>query len=92
MAWVEKDLKDHPLSTPCYGQGHQHQTRLPRAASSLALSACRDGVRVDSPVPGPPPCCVWLWLPGEADTGAAQRCGSLHPANLRATLYSKSIE
>jgi len=23
MAWVEKDHNDHPVSTPCYGQGHQ---------------------------------------------------------------------
>jgi len=23
MAWVKKDLKDHLVSTPCHGQGHQ---------------------------------------------------------------------
>jgi len=23
MAWVEKDLKDHLVSTPCHRQGHQ---------------------------------------------------------------------
>ena len=23
MAWVEKDHNDHPVSTPCYVQGHQ---------------------------------------------------------------------
>ena len=23
MAWVERDLNDHLISTPCYVQGHQ---------------------------------------------------------------------
>ena len=23
MTWVEKDHNDHPVSTPCYVQGHQ---------------------------------------------------------------------
>jgi len=28
---------------PCYRQGANHKTRLPRATSSLALNASRDG-------------------------------------------------
>jgi len=28
MAWVEKDLKNHLVSTPYHGQGRQPYTRL----------------------------------------------------------------
>ena len=34
MAWVEKDLKDRPVPTPCYVQGHQP---MDQAAQSLVL-------------------------------------------------------
>ena len=34
MAWVEKDLKDRPVPTPCYVQGHQPTDQ---AAQSLVL-------------------------------------------------------
>ena len=44
MAWVEKDHSDHPVSTsPALCRVTNHQTRLPRATSSLALNAARDG-------------------------------------------------
>ena len=43
MAWVEKDHNDHRVSTPRLCANHQrianHQSRLPRATSSLALDA-----------------------------------------------------
>ena len=40
MAWVEKDHSEHPVSTPpAMGRVTNHQTRLPRATSSLALNA-----------------------------------------------------
>ena len=48
MAWVEKDHNDHPVSTPCCGQGCQPQDQLPRATSSLALNASRDGASTAS--------------------------------------------
>jgi len=46
MAWVEKDLKGHLVSIPMASVGRvaNDQTGLPRAVSSLALSASRDGM------------------------------------------------
>ena len=38
MVWVEKDLKDDLVSTPCMCRVANHQTRLPRATSSLDRS------------------------------------------------------
>jgi len=43
MAWVVKDLKAHPVPTPAMGRAATHHVRLPRAPSSPALSASRDG-------------------------------------------------
>ena len=44
MAWAEKDHSDHRVSTPPAICGvTNHQTRLPRATSSLALNAPGDG-------------------------------------------------
>ena len=43
MAWAEKDLKDHLVSTPCYVQGGQPPDQAARATSGLALNASRDG-------------------------------------------------
>ena len=40
MAWVEKDFKDHRVSTPLPQAGSP--TRLPRATSSLTLNTSRD--------------------------------------------------
>ena len=40
MLCVRRDLKSHPLSTPCHGAS-THQVRLPRAPSNLALNASR---------------------------------------------------
>ena len=49
MAWVEKDLKDHLFSVPlAMCRVSNHQTRLPRATSSLALNASRDGASTAS--------------------------------------------
>jgi len=40
MAWVEKDHNGHLVSTfSAVGRVVNHQTRLPRATSSLALNA-----------------------------------------------------
>ena len=46
MAWAEKDHNDHSVSAVC--RVTNHQTRLPRATSSLALNACRDGASTTS--------------------------------------------
>ena len=40
---VQRDLKAHPVPTPCYGLDALHQFSLHRAPSSLPLSTCRDG-------------------------------------------------
>ena len=52
MAWVEKDHNDHRVSTPRLCANHQrianHQSRLPRATSSLALNASSDGTSTTS--------------------------------------------
>ena len=48
MAWVEKDHSAHPVPTPCYVMVVNQQPRLPRATSSLALNACRDGASTAS--------------------------------------------
>ena len=48
MAWVEKDHSDHLVPTPCCVQVANQQPRLPRATSSLALNACRDGASTAS--------------------------------------------
>ena len=39
MAWVEKDHNDHLISTPAMCRVANHETRLPRATSSLASNA-----------------------------------------------------
>jgi len=44
MAWVEKDHNGHWVSTPpAMCRVANHQTRLPRATSSLTLNASKDG-------------------------------------------------
>ena len=44
MAWVENYLKEHVVSTPLlWDRVANHETRLPRATSSLASNASRDG-------------------------------------------------
>ena len=49
MAWVEKDHNDHRVSTPpAMCRVANHQTRLPRATSSLTLNASRDGASTAS--------------------------------------------
>ena len=49
MAWVEKDHNDHRVSNPpAMGRVANHQARLPRATSSLALNASRDGASTAS--------------------------------------------
>ena len=49
IAWVEKDHNDPPSFNPPAMCGvTNHQTRLPRATSSLALNASRDGASTTS--------------------------------------------
>ena len=50
MAWVEKDHTDHLVSTPllCSGSPTARLGSVPRAASSLALNASRDGASTTS--------------------------------------------
>jgi len=48
MAWVGKDVKSHLVQPPATGRATPHQLRLPRAPSSLALSASRDGASTAS--------------------------------------------
>jgi len=48
MAWVGRDVKDHPVSNSCFGQGCPQKLRLPRAPSNLAFSASRDGAPTTS--------------------------------------------
>ena len=43
MAWVEKDHNAHQFQPPAMCRVTNQQPRLPRATSSLALNACRDG-------------------------------------------------
>ena len=46
MALVGGDPKDHPVPTPCHGLGANQQIRLPKAPSSPALNASKDGAQV----------------------------------------------
>ena len=48
MAWVENDHSDHCFNPPAIGRVTNHQTRLPRATSSLALNVSRDGASTAS--------------------------------------------
>jgi len=51
MAWVGRDLKDHPVPTFCHRQNCQlldHCIRLHRAPSNLALNTSRDGRGIHS--------------------------------------------
>jgi len=43
MVWVEKDHNAHQFQPPAMCRVANQQPRLPRATSSLALNACRDG-------------------------------------------------
>jgi len=42
MAWVGRDLKAQPVSTPCHDLVATYQLRLPRAPSNMALGPPRD--------------------------------------------------
>jgi len=42
IACVGRDLKVHPVPTPCHGLAAPYQVRLLRAPSNLALGICRD--------------------------------------------------
>ena len=48
MAWDEKDHSAHQFQPPAMCRAANHQPRLPRATSSLALNACRDGASTAS--------------------------------------------
>jgi len=48
MAWVEKAHSAHLVPTPAMCRITNQQPRLPRATSSLALNACRDGASTAS--------------------------------------------
>jgi len=41
MVWVGRDLKAHPVPTPCCGLVASHQLRLLRAPSNLALMSIK---------------------------------------------------
>jgi len=41
MAWGGRDLKAHPVPTPCPGLAATHLPRLPRAPSYLVLNVSR---------------------------------------------------
>ena len=47
MAWVGRDLRDHP-APPTMGRDTFHYTRLLKAPSSLALNTSRDGASTAS--------------------------------------------
>ena len=47
-AWVKKDPNAHQFQPPAMCRVANQQTRLPRATSSLALNACRDGASTAS--------------------------------------------
>ena len=42
MAWVGRDLKACPVTTPAMGRAVTHQFRLPGTPSNLVLSASKD--------------------------------------------------
>jgi len=48
MAWVEKDHNALQFHPPAMCRVANQQPRLPRATSSLALNACRDGASTAS--------------------------------------------
>jgi len=48
MAWVEKAHHAHQFQPPAMCRVANQQPRLPRATSSLALNACRDGASTAS--------------------------------------------
>jgi len=48
MAWVGRDLKPAQFQPPAMGRAAPHQLGLPRAPSSLALSASRGGASTAS--------------------------------------------
>jgi len=48
MAWVEKDHSAHQFQPPAMCRVANQQPRLPRATSSLALNASRDGASTAS--------------------------------------------
>jgi len=52
MAWVAKAHNDLIVPPPCYVMVANQQPRLPRATSSLAMNACRDGAPTASSNPG----------------------------------------
>lgn len=53
MAWLGRDLKDHPVPTPCGGQGHLPAETI--AANPASLGTSRDGPSTAQPAtPGFP--------------------------------------
>ncbi len=42
MAWVGRELKACPVTTPAMGRAVTHQFRLPGTPSNLVLSASKD--------------------------------------------------
>jgi len=48
MVWVGRDLTDHPVPTPCHGQGHLPSDQLLKALSDLALNPAREGAATAS--------------------------------------------
>jgi len=48
MAWVGRDLEDHPVPIPSHRLVVPHQIMLPRAPSNMTLSTSRDGAPTTS--------------------------------------------
>ena len=52
IVWVAKAHNAHPVPTPAMCRVTNQQPRLPRATSSLALNACRDGASYNRSLKG----------------------------------------
>ena len=52
---LKRTTNAQTVPTPCYVQGGQHQPRLPRATSSLALNASRDSTSIHNLLGQPVP-------------------------------------
>ena len=61
MAWVEKDLKDHPVPTPCYVQGRQPAAQAAQSHIQPGLE-CLQGWGIHSLLGQPVQCVTTLWV------------------------------
>jgi len=61
MAWVEKDLSDHLISTPCYVQGRQPPDQAAQRYIQPGLE-CLQGCGIHSLLGQPVQCVTTLWV------------------------------